>query len=114
MYSKDDVITGIIRYADNEVLPRMDLRGKIVLGSMISYASIKADQIIGYATKNELIKTLGIVDEIGQIDVDGIINSLTPNIEKYGGVVINIPMAGEIRLSSSDIVTLHRYIKHEI
>lgn len=111
MYTIEQIVCGLSKFVDNEILPKMDTKSKIIVGTVISIAFKKYKVIDQKIKENEMAKTIGVVDENGQYDVDTIADTLKENAEKFGKVQINIPVAGTMTFSADDIEKLKQYIE---
>lgn len=109
LYTKEQVMNGIISYIDNEIMPHMPTLNKIVIGTGMVLAIKNSETILNNAI-NTYGKILGVVNGEGLIDVDTLADALRENAKKYGSVQINLPMASTITFKSDDIDILRRYI----
>lgn len=110
-YSTDQVVRGIINYADNEVMVKLPTTAKWVMGTIIGIASTKSTQVIENLKHNPIVNALGVVDEAGNIDVDTIILSMKDAAEKYGNLTLDVAMLGKMTFSAADIDRLRSYIQ---
>ena len=69
----------------------------------------KSDSLLNDLTKNPLVKSLGIIDKDGNVDIETIYAELQKQASKTPAI-IPIPMIGEIRLTSEDVESLYRHI----
>lgn len=111
MYTAEQVLNGIIKYADNEVLSKLDTKGKIFLGTGITIAMQNASTILKQIPQNDIVKMLGIVDDGGQYDVDLVATHLKENAKKYGKIQFNIPVVGTLTFTPEDVDKLKDYIE---
>lgn len=109
-YSANQVITGLINYADHEVMNKLPVTGKWVVGTAITLGSNKVNNIIEVLKENTIVNMLGVIDEEGNIDVDAIITALKDSAEKYGNVTVEVPMVGRLTFSSTDVERLKSYM----
>lgn len=107
----EQVINGLINYADNEVMGKLPTSGKWVAGTAIGIASQKASNVIDALRNNAVVKMLGIVDDEGCIDVDALISALKASADKYGRFSVSVPLIGNMTFSSSDVDSLKNYIR---
>lgn len=110
-YNTEQVIRGLIQYADNEVMSKLPMSGKWIAGTAISLATNKTANIINALRDNTIVNMLGLIDEENNIDVDALINAMKSAADKYGKLTVNIPMMGSMTFSSSDIDRLRTYIQ---
>lgn len=109
-YTADQVIQGIINYADAEVINKLPTSGKWIVGTAIGLATTKTTSVIDTLRNNTLVTMLGIVDDNGNIDVDTLISSMRVSAEKYGKITVDVPLVGKLTFSASDVDTLRNYI----
>lgn len=109
-YSAEQVINGIINYADAEVMGKLPTSGKWVMGTAIGLATNKAGNVIDTLRDNMIVKMLGIVDEEGNVDVDTLISAMKDAANKYGKLVVEVPLVGKLTFATSDIDSLRNYI----
>lgn len=110
-YSTEQVINGIINYADNEVMHKLPTTGKWIMGTVIGIASNKASKVIDNLKSNPIIVALDIIDENGNIDADTLLQAMKESANHYGNVTLEVPMVGKLTFSSSDIDMLKSYIQ---
>lgn len=110
MVTKEQFINGILVYAEKEVIPALPTIGKWGIGAGIILAKNQADTIITNLANNNIVKTLGVVNDSGEIDVERLAYALKQSAEQYGNVQINVPVVGTLTFTSSDIEKLKHYI----
>lgn len=111
MYTAEQVLNGLVMYADKEIMPKLDTKGKIIMGTGIGIAVENAANILKSVPENEIVKMLGVVDETGQYDVDLVAKHLKNSANKYGKLQINVPFVGLLTFSPEDVDTLKKYIE---
>ena len=52
---------GVMDYASTHMMPKMDSKGQFVLGLGLGVIASRIDAIVGKLSDNELVKTLGII-----------------------------------------------------
>lgn len=114
MYTAEQVLDGFIKYVDNEVLEKMDLKGKILLGTGISLMMKNASGILQRVPESEWARMIGITDENGMYDVDTVADSLKSTMEKYGKLQLDIPVVGRLSFLPEDVTLLKQYIKGDL
>ena len=110
MYNANQVINGLIKYADSEVMTKLPVSGKWIMGTAINLASDKINNVVETLANNSAAKMLGIVDENGNIDADALIEAMRASAEKYGKMTIEVPIIGKLTFSSADVDMLKTYI----
>lgn len=114
MVSTNDMINGIMRYADREVVTQLPTMGKWLLGTGLGVAGKKASDLAHDLENNQLLKTLGVVDADGRWDTDMIMDEMLQNAHKYGKATIDVPIIGSMTFSEADVQKLFRYISGEM
>ena len=112
-YNADKVVTGIINFADGEVLKKLPTSGKWIVGTGIGLATGQIQNIIMQLQDNSIVKMLNIVDEEGNFDIDTISEKMKEAAIKYGNVKLSIPLVGNLTFSENDIELLKNYIERE-
>ena len=103
-----------MRYADREVIPKLDTAGKWVVGSVITMTGNKINEVTTKLSTNPTAKAIGAVNEDGLFDVDKVIESLQNSANRYGNLSLNVPMIGVMTFTPDDVVKVGRYIKGEL
>lgn len=111
MVNKEELVNGILRYIDDEVIPHLPTGGKWVLGSLVFLITERSNVLLEQLLSNELIKTLNIVDSNSMIDADRLIQALKKSANKYGKLVVTIPIVGTMSFTESDVDTLRLYLE---
>lgn len=111
MVSVDKIERGIADYLDAELMPQLQNNAleKIIVGTAASLFIRKSGAIIEGYKDNKIVKTLGIMDEDGNVDVDILTEEIKKNISK-DGVRIDVPVIGTLTFRKEDVDKLHNYI----
>lgn len=107
----EQVMQGLINYADNEVMGKLPTSGKWVAGTAIYLASNKAQQVINMLSENTIVKMLGIIDENGMVDTDALLTAMKSSADRYGNLTVDVPMIGRLTFSSADVEHLGTYLR---
>ena len=110
-YSTEQVINGLINYADSEVMIKLPTTSKWIMGTAIGVMSNKTSKIIDKLKDNPIVDILGIVDENGNIDIDTLIQAMKESASKYGNVTVEVPLVGKLTFTSNDFDMLRSYIQ---
>lgn len=110
MVNKEQLIKGVLLYADKEVMPHLPTVGKWGLGSIILLAQNKATNILDQLSINPFVMSLGVINCDGMIDIDLLSNALIQTANKYGKVELTIPMIGSMSFSARDVELLKTYV----
>lgn len=105
------VINGIVKYINKEMLGQLNPWQEVLARVSISRVLKNTDSIKNLLTQNAFIKTFAIVDDTGNVDVDGLMEDLKTIIKDKGVVEIDIPLFGTFKFNENDINTLNSYIR---
>lgn len=108
MYSIQAIQKGIAAYIDNEVMGKFPTGTwqKVAISSIVAVAIRK---YVGKIADNEFLKSMGLVEN-GEADIEAYANELKRSMPPQG-VTIDVPMLGQIVLTSPDIDHIIEYIK---
>lgn len=110
-YSFEKVVDGIAKYLDRNLYHNMndiqELIARVALGRVIDRSEDIKDALI----KNGILKTFGIINSEGEIDVEGLANDLKNQMQHKGGIELSIPLFGKIKFVPEDIDDIHRFIR---
>lgn len=116
------VIDGLLRYINKNIFPKMMPEQKAIVRTVLGMGLEKIENIKPLLIENPFIKTFGIINSNGEVDVDFVLKHLKKGIEEEGKVIvkmplIKIPFIGEINLlgnsitfTSTDIDDIYREI----
>lgn len=111
MISVNKIETGIARYLDAELMPKLPSDGlkSVVVGTAISIVIKRMGAALVGLHDNTTLKALGIVAENGDIDIDLLHDELRKHIPRTG-LSIDIPFVGTLRFTEGDVDNLYNYI----
>jgi hypothetical protein len=105
------VINGLLKYLDKELYNEMtdwqEILARIAVGRMIGDTNALKESLMN----NAFVKTFAIIDNNGNVDVDGLVHDLKEQIERKGKVSITFPLLGTFSFIAEDVDELHRIIK---
>lgn len=107
----EQLIAGLIDYADAEVIASLPTTGKWLLGAGIGLVSKRIKDAVYAMNENQIVKALGIIDSDGLYDVDLLIDSLRASASKYGKMTIQVPLVGKLTFSDADIENIKKYME---
>lgn len=96
---------GVMAYATNHMMPKMDSKGQFLLGLGLGTVSSRMDKILD----NETLKSLGIVSN-GQIDYDTLYSAAMAQMQRQGKLVWDVPLIGRLSFDEQDLRDLHSCI----
>ena len=106
----DRVADGIIAFADAEILPQMKGLQLWLSAAFLVTARTRIDELVPLLSSNKMIAALGIMDADGSVDIDTVTETAKAITRKYGVLLLDIPVIGEIRLSEKDFDVLRDHI----
>lgn len=110
-YKLETVIDGIAKYIDREIYTGMndiqELMARVVVGRMIDNTEAIKEALVS----NGIIRTFGIIDSEGMVDVDSLARDVKKEIERKGKLVITLPMFGKMTFMPEDVDAIYRCIK---
>ena len=107
MVSIDRVQSGVSRYLDNEVVPKMSGANRWIF-SAAAYVA-EAPKLVKKLNENKALAALNLVDEAGNVDVEKIYQYIKPAAEK-GPAPITLPIIGTLTFTAADVDSLYAYI----
>lgn len=96
---------GVMTYATNHMMPKMDSKGQFLLGLGLGMVSSRMDKLLD----NEAIKALGIVSN-GQLDYDTLYSAAMTQMQRQGKLVWDAPLIGRLSFDEQDLRDLHSCI----
>lgn len=114
MYTTEQIIHGIARYVDGDVLANLPTSGKWIVGTYSTLMIRNAEELMRRMYSNEFVNMAGITDDAGQIDVDTLALHLKNAATKYGALQLNVPFVGLLTFTEHDIDRVHKYIRGEL
>ena len=107
------VIDGISRYLDAEVFAGMnqwqDFIARVVVGRIIGNEEVLREKIVG----NGFLRTFGVIDSEGMIDVTSLACDLKRELSKRGQMSFEVPLIGKLTFTPSDADVLYKHITGE-
>ena len=109
-YSFEKVINGLLTYIDSEIYGGMndvqELVARLALARIINnQGSIKT-----YLMNNGMIRTFGIIDDEGMVDIENLARDLKNEISRKEKLTISIPMFGKMTFKPNDVNVLFKTI----
>ncbi len=102
------VLNGVARYLDREIYVGMndwqEVMARIAVSRMLNNKSLEN------LRKNSYMRTFAIIDENGNVDVDGLYRDLKTYISNKGKIEVEIPIFGKFIFKESDVDNLYNCI----
>ena len=111
MVTYEQVIEGLTKFVDNEIISQLTENSKVFMGIGSGIALSKGKALYENLKNNEVIKMLELIDEHGHIDIDTIYHEVKRHTEKEP-IKIDLAMIGILKLDDEDIEKLYVYIKN--
>lgn len=109
----DRVLNGIMKYMDREIFSSMNDWQEMLARIAVSRLLGNSEQLKNTIMNNAYLRTFAIVDENGNVDVDGLYRDLKEQIRAKGKIELTLPMFGTYRFTESDVDRLYSCIKGE-
>ena len=110
MVTYEQVINGLTKFIDNEIISQLSGNQKILLGIGAGVALRKGENLYNGLKNNSMIKMLGIINE-DKIDIETLYEEAKKQATKEV-IRVEIPMIGTLKLNEEDIMKLYNYIKN--
>ena len=109
----DRVLNGLMKYMDREIFSSMNDWQEMLARIAVSRLLGNFEQLKASIMSNTYLRTFAIVDENGNVDVDGLYHDLKEQIRAKGKIELTLPMFGTFRFTESDVDRLYATIKGE-
>ena len=111
MVNYEQVVNGLTKFIDNEIISQLSGNQKILLGIGTGIALRKGNNLFNELKENSIVQMLGLIDESGHIDIETLYEEAKKQVEKET-IRIDIPLVGTLKLNGEDIEKLYGYIKN--
>ena len=105
------VEVGLMSYIDKELAGQADGLKKLLVVGVEVLAAGKLESIVAPLMNKDIVKTLGVVDEQGMIELDVLRDAMLKAIDKLGSVTQDIPFLGKVTFKREDIDQLYNLIR---
>lgn len=113
MMNYDKTVEGLIEYINDVLIPGMnplqEIGARVILGELYEQRSAIKDLML----KNGIVKTFGIMDSEGNMNIERLLVRLKTEIAKKGKVDVSIPGYGKFTFKAEDIDEIYKYMKGE-
>ncbi len=110
MVSFNQIIQGLLRYIDAEILPKISGIQKWAAGVAANLAVNNSMQIFHNLKNNQYVKMLNIIDDHDQVNLDILYTEFKKQAQK-GPIVMDFPMIGSFTFNEMDVNKLYSYIQ---
>lgn len=112
-YEFEKVIDGMSKYINDEIYSGMndlqEFAARVMVGRIINNQENVKEMLIN----NGFIRTFGIVDAEGMVDVESLANDIKREIARKEKITFNVPMFGRMTFKPSDVDMLYQNITGE-
>lgn len=105
------VLNGIVKYINKEMICNLNSWQELLARVSMSRVLANSSAIKTWLVENPLIKTFAVIDENGNVDVDGLMEDIKTVMKEKGFIEIDIPIFGCFKFNENDINTLNSYIR---
>ena len=110
MISIDQLMRGVTRFADLEIIPHLPTGKGIGAGIALALLMDGGKARILQLRENPAVQLMGVMDEAGNVDLDRLYNAARPKVDGQK-LPVAIPVIGELRFDVSDLDKLYKYIQ---
>jgi hypothetical protein len=100
---------GLMAYATQHMMPKMDSKGQFLLGMGLGAVTRKAEELLSGLTGNSIIAAAGYVKD-GQIDLDVLYSDAASQMKRQGQLVWDVPLLGRLTFTEQDLRDLRQCI----
>ena len=112
-YEFNRVIDGLSRYIDAEIYSKMndlqEFAARVLVGRFISNEETVKESLVN----NGFIRTFGIIDADGMVDVITLAKDIKREIARKGKISFEIPMFGTMTFKPEDVDVVFKHITGE-
>ncbi len=110
MSSLNEVVNGLKKYVDAEILPKVTGWNKWVFGAGVSLMLENSANVFNQLKENPFIKNMGVISKEDEIDIEKLYSVFLEQSKK-SAVTFAVPLLGNLTLKSNDIEKLYNLIK---
>lgn len=101
---------GVKAYVQSNVIPHLPTDKQFVAGVAMGVVANKADKIVQKVKENQLVKTLGVLED-DMLDDDALFTAMREQMQRQGGLQLEIPWIGKLIFNAPDVDALQRAIR---
>ena len=110
MVKFEKVLDGVAKFMDKEIYPGMndwqEVLVRIAEGRIFENRELVKNALVN----NGIVRTFGVIDEDGYVDIEGLTADLKKEIQKKTKITVEIPMFGSMTFHPGDIDKLRNFI----
>ena len=107
----EKVLNGIVKYASKEVFVNMNSWQSALSRVAAARLINNAQNIKEMLSANAFIKTFGIFDDNGNVDLESLIADVKTAIREKGCIEFELPLFGKFKFIESEVDKMHSYIR---
>ena len=101
---------GVKAYVQSNVIPHLPTDRQFVAGVALGVAANKADKIVQKVKDSQLVQTLGLLED-DMLDDDALFAAMREQMQRQGGLQIEVPWIGRLVFNAPDVDALQRAIR---
>lgn len=109
MIPYNQVVNGVTKYIDSEILPKVEGLSKIAVGIMLASAVKRGDALVEQIKSVPMIKMIGIVDDDNRVDIEVIYEELKKQVSREP-ISMVLPGVGKVTFTRDDVDKLYSHI----
>lgn len=110
MTDLNNIITGIKKYLESELLERVTGWQKWTVGAALSMILDNAVNVFNSLKTNPVIKSMGVINNDDEIDIDKVYKYFIEQARK-SAVTFNLPIIGAVTMKADDVEKIYSFIK---
>lgn len=104
------VLNGILKYMDKEIYAGMNDWQEMAARIAVSRLMKNSDKLKSLLCDNTFIRTFAVIDETGNVDIDGLYSDIKEHVTNKGKIEIALPLFGTFKFTPSDVDKLYSAI----
>ena len=109
MIPYNQVVNGVTRYIDDEIIPKLEGWSKLGMAIVLSGAVKRGDTLVEQIKAIPVVKMIGIVDDENRVDIETIYKELKKQLEKEP-ISMVLPGVGKVTFTHQDADKLYTHI----
>lgn len=106
----EKVLDGAVKFIDTEIISGMTEWQELIARMAIGRVVNNGDAVKNAVVNNGIVRTFGVVDSEGMIDIDSLAADLKREIGKKGKLTVKIPMFGALTFKPEDVDKIYNLI----
>lgn len=109
----EKTIEGISKYLNSELYPDFNSAQRFAARVLVGRILENSENVKNALLQNGYIRTFGVMDATGAVDVYGMVKSIKNEIKKEEKITFNVPWFGKMTFKPSDVDVLYKTITGE-